>query len=79
MPVTPPQSKDGTQCIPLHQGYCQPGQCPVDGLISLWGLTLKALAPVYYQGTPSVYANHPWSVPEPEAAGVPRWQTGAKT
>jgi len=26
----------------------------------------------------SVYANHPWSVTEPEAVGVPGWQTGAK-
>ena len=26
----------------------------------------------------SVYANHPWSVTEPEAAGVPGWQTGTK-
>ena len=25
-----------------------------------------------------VYVNHPWSVTEPEAVGVPGWQTGAK-
>jgi len=25
-----------------------------------------------------VYTNHPWSVTEPEAVGVPGWQTGAK-
>ena len=24
------------------------------------------------------YANHPWSVTEPEAVGVPEWQTGTK-
>jgi len=24
------------------------------------------------------YANHPWSVTEPEAVGVPGWQAGAK-
>ena len=26
----------------------------------------------------SVYANHPWSVTEPEAVGVPWWQKGTK-
>ena len=26
----------------------------------------------------SVYANHPWLVTEPEAVGVPGWQTGTK-
>jgi len=30
------------QCIPLHQGCCQPGRCPADGLAGLWGLTVKA-------------------------------------
>ena len=29
-------------------------------------------------GSAKVYANHPWSVTEPEAVGVPGWQTGAK-
>ena len=37
-----PWSQDGVQCIPLHQGFCQPGQCPADGLAGLWGLTVKA-------------------------------------
>ena len=35
-------SQDGMQCIPLHQGCCQPGRCPADGLTGLWGLTVKA-------------------------------------
>jgi len=26
----------------------------------------------------SFYANHPWSVTEPEAIGVPGWQKGTK-
>ena len=30
------------QCIPLHQGYCQPGRCPADRLTALQGLTVKA-------------------------------------
>ena len=30
------------QCIPLHQGCCQTGRCPADGLAGLWGLTVKA-------------------------------------
>ena len=25
-----------------HQGCCQPGRCPADGLAGLWGLTVKA-------------------------------------
>jgi len=24
------------QCIPLHQGGCQPGHCPKDRLTDLW-------------------------------------------
>jgi len=37
-----PWSQDGEQCIPLHQGCCQPGRCPADRLAGLWGLTVKA-------------------------------------
>jgi len=29
-------------------------------------------------GLAKAYANHSWSVTEPEAVGVPGWQTGAK-
>ena len=29
-------------------------------------------------GLAKAYANHPWSVTEPEAVGVPGWQTGTK-
>ena len=36
------QSLDVVQCIPLHQGYCQPGRCPADRLTALQGLTVKA-------------------------------------
>ena len=28
-------------------------------------------------GLAKAFANHPWSVTEPEAVGVPGWQTGA--
>jgi len=34
-----PLEPGSLQCIPLHQGCCQPGRCPVDGLVGLWGLT----------------------------------------
>ena len=36
------QYVDHRQCIPLHQGCCQPGQHPADGLTGLWGFTVKA-------------------------------------
>jgi len=29
-------------------------------------------------GLAKAYANHPWSVTEPEAVGVPGWQTDVK-
>jgi len=30
-----PWSQDGVQCIPLHQGCCQPGRCPANRLADL--------------------------------------------
>ena len=39
----------------------------MDGLTGLWGLLLSF-------GLAKGYANHPWSVTEPEAVGVPGWQ-----
>jgi len=38
--ATPPEP--GECAVPLHQGCCQPGWCPVDGLAGLWRLNVKA-------------------------------------
>ena len=59
------------------------GWCPEDRLARLWGLTVKRLQHATLSASLSrvwlsFYANHPWLVIEPEAVGMPGWQTGAK-
>ena len=51
-------------------------------LPDLWlrwrGCSIATVSAPTLAGLAKAYANHPWSVTEPEAVGVPGWQTGAK-
>jgi len=49
----------------------------VSQVSALW-MGLQACGDYHSFGLAKAYANHPWSVTEPEAVGVPGWQTGAK-
>ena len=68
-----PWSQDGEQCIPLHQGCCQPGRCPADGLSGLWGLTVKAQC--LSACLPPRHPNSLWLSYRPRVVGIGFSQT----
>ena len=53
------------ECIPLHQGCCQPGRCRADGLAVLWGLTVKAQCLSTFMPP-----RHPWLSYRPRVVGI---------
>ena len=68
-----PWSQDGVQCIPLHQGCCQPGRYPANRLADLWGLTVKAQC--LSACMPPRHPNSLWLSYQPRVVGLNFSQT----
>ena len=56
------------QCIPLHQGCCQPGRYSADRLIGLWGLTVREQ--FLTTSLPSRHPNSLWLSYRPRVVGI---------